>query len=80
MEKNEILANMYALRAGLSVVAVNSDKINNKLVKAKNKAENDEQAARDAKARVIAEVSDKRNEIAKLNGTLGRRKVGPPFT
>ena len=74
MEKNEILANMYALRAGLSVVAVNSDKINNKLVKAKNKAENDEQAARDAKARVIAEVSDKRNEIAKLNGTLEKRK------
>lgn len=74
MDKQTILANMYALRAGLSVVAVNSDKIDKQLGKAKTKAKDDEKAAREAKKRAVKSVSDQRGEIKRLNDELDKRK------
>lgn len=62
MEKNEILANMYALRAGLSVVAINSDKIDKALGKAKSSAKSKENAARKAKDAVAHEIDKQREE------------------
>ncbi len=75
MEKNEILANMYALRAGLSVVSINSKKIEKKLGEVKKQAKDDEKRARDEKKKTEKKMDEHRQARIKSEEDLETRKA-----
>ena len=74
MEKKEILANMYALRAGLSVVAANSDKVDKKLKRAKDKAKQDEKTARKALKDAQSDLQKEQAAVDEAKKELEERK------
>lgn len=75
LDKDEILANMYTLRAGLSVIAVNSDKVDRAIKNAKTKAANDEKAAREQLAKAHKEIDSHRKKIANAQEGIKNRKA-----
>ncbi|MCH5351749.1 MAG: hypothetical protein J1F39_07270, partial [Clostridiales bacterium] len=76
MNKNEILANMYALRAGLSAVAVSGDKINKKITAAKKQAADSEKKARTEKQNALDSISRIKASKKIAEDGLARSKDG----
>lgn len=77
MDKNEILANMYVLRAGLSFVAVNAKHIRGTINTAKSKAKKDEKAARDKLKNAQDDLANNRALLAEsYAGEENRKKAG----